>query len=210
MLEKNGVGKTNILEAISLFSPRKGLRNSKIEEFENHHNNLGWNITINFSLDNLDYQFSSTKDPQKKTRNLLINKEILKKQQNITNYANIIWLTPIYDSIFIAEKSFRRKFFDRVVFNLFPEHLNNLMRYDYYLRERMNILKQGNYDEVWISKIELSLSELNSSIANSRVQMIKYLNSELANNKAKYPQAFLSFKGTFEEIYLKEKNAQKN
>ncbi len=207
----NGIGKTNILEAISLFSPTKGLRNSKAEELENQNNSLllGWNITIDFSLDDLDHQFISSKDPQKKSRNLLINKEVLKKQQDAIKYANLLWLTPIYDSIFIAEKSIRRKFFDRMVFNLFPEHLNDLMKYDYYLRERINILKNNQkYDEIWLTQIEKKLAELNSSIANSRVLMIKYLNAELLNNQANYPQAFLSFSGVFEEMYLQHKTAQ--
>ncbi|MFZ8864289.1 MAG: DNA replication/repair protein RecF [Rickettsiales bacterium] len=201
----NGVGKTNLLEAISLAAPGRGLRGSKIEELENINSSTylkGFNISLNFIYKAVNYNFSTAKLANSNKRIFTLNNNKLKKQTDIANYLNLLWLTPLYDSIFSASKTERRKFFDRIIFNLHPEHISNLQKYDYYQRERINIMLNYGIKANWLDTIELKLAELNSAIAATRVEIIKYLNNELEALDAKYPKALLYFTDGFEKMYL--------
>lgn len=208
----NGIGKTNILEAISLLSPGKGLRNNKLDEIQNYnkHSYLnGWGVKINFHhRDHISYQFVTSKTPENKNRTIYVNDNKLSKQQDLTKYLNIIWLTPADDALFLDSKSNRRKFFDRITFNLFPDHLQNLIKYEYYLKERLTILTNTNIDSLWLDNIEHKISLLISSITQSRIQTIKYLNAELKNLSGYFPKCFIGFDGQYEELYLNSDNAQ--
>jgi len=207
----NGVGKTNILEAISLASPGKGLRNAKSEELENCNSQKyfnGFSVTMDFKADDIDYELQNSKTDNISNRSILLNKCKVSKQAELTKYLNVIWLIPSYDTIFIAQRSERRKFFDRIVFNLFPEHLQNLQRYEHYQRERLQVILNTGIDNKWLDSIEQKLAELNSSISSNRVQTIKYLNAELANLEESYPKALLFFDAEcFEKLYLDGKTA---
>ena len=201
----NGVGKTNLLEAISLAAPGRGLRGSKIEELENINSSTylkGFNISLNFIYKAINYNFSTAKLATSNKRIFTLNNNKLKKQTDIANYLNLLWLTPLYDSIFSASKTERRKFFDRIIFNLHPEHISNLQKYDYYQKERINIMLNYGIKASWLDTIELKLAELNSAIAATRVEIIKYLNNELEALDAKYPKALLYFADGFEKMYL--------
>ena len=213
----NGVGKTNILEAISLLAPSKGIRNSKLDEIESCNNNAylgGWSVKANFSYINKnaidlsdvkhkEYNFITAKEAEQKNRHIYVNDNKLTKQQDLTKFLNIIWLTPIHDTIFIDAKSQRSKFFDRLVFNIFPDHIQNLAKYDYYIKERLTILlSSNNYDNLWLNNIENEIALLISSITHARVQTIKYLNAELENLSNNYPKSFISFIGEYEELYI--------
>lgn len=207
---KNGAGKTNILETISLASPGRGLRNAKIEDLENFNNKSyfqGFNIKINFSIENSNLLFETFKEPNESNRKININNEKI-LQTKLSKYINIIWLTPLLDSIFVESKSERRKFFDRICFNLFPEHLKNLQRYEHYQRERLKIIQNTNINNNWLDVIEKYLSELNSAISSVRVQTIKYLNAELEKLDDFYPKAFLYFEGIFENMYIDNKSSK--
>ena len=192
----NGVGKTNILEAISLLSPGKGIRNNKLDEMQNYSTESylnGWGINIYFSYKDLSsYKFTTSKLPNERNRSIIVNDNKLTKQQDLAKLVNVIWLTPAYDSIFVDSKQNRRKFFDRIVFNLFPEHSQNLAKYEYYLKERINILVNRHaINSVWLKNVEDKISLLIASITSARVQTIKYLNSELENLSGNYPKSFL-------------------
>ena len=205
IIGRNGVGKTNLLEAISLAAPGRGLRGSKIEELENINSNTylkGFNISLNFIYKATNYNFSTAKLTNSNKRIFTLNNNRLKKQTDIAHYLNLLWLTPLYDSIFSASKTERRKFFDRIIFNLHPEHISNLQKYDYYQRERINIMLNYGIKASWLDTIELKLAELNSAIAATRVEIIKYLNNELEALDAKYPKALLYFADGFEKMYL--------
>lgn len=203
----NGVGKTNILEAISLLSPGKGIRNNKLDEMQNHTKNSylnGWGVKVDFNHNTeSSYQLVTSKASEDKNRTILVNDNKLTKQQDLTKYLNIIWLTPAYDSLFVDSKHNRRKFFDRITFNLFPDHLQNLAKYEYYLKERLTILLNSQTpDSNWINNIEHEISLLISSISQARIQTVKYLNAELENLSGNYPKSFICFDGEYEELHL--------
>ena len=208
LIGSNGIGKTNLLEAISLLSPGRGIRSNKLTDLENYNStyNNGWSVKIDFNYNNQQqYNFITSKDHTIAGRNIIINDNKITNQQSLTKYLNIIFLTPLYDSIFIDSKSVRRKFFDRITYNLFPDHLENLHKYEYYIKERMAILAyQKNINQKWLDQIEDKIATIISKITISRVQTVKYLNAELAKLADNYPKSFIFFTAEYEELYIKE------
>ena len=173
---KNGIGKTNILEAISFLSPGKGFRNSRLDDVINTDSNLNQSsiffviekenqkneIGIGFTKESIDNRFQGRKI-------IHLNGKKLKRQSDLPNLVSLIWLTPEMDIFFRTSSLFRRKFVDRCIFNLKPEYLNYLKVYEKNLNERNKILKdistknlcyiEGKNVEkdLWLKKIEEKL-----------------------------------------------------
>ena len=179
---ENGAGKTNILDAISMFSPGKGMRNtkhenmiskdSKIKEFEIkmllkfNHGDL--HIHKKFHTDSGKQQISYFIDDEKVTSNDLLN------------YLRIIWVTPVMEKVMLQSYSEKRKFFDRIIFNINQIHLKNCRKLEKLLKERLKLLDQHNYDEEWISIIENKISDVSFEILDERKKNVKLLNDYLS------------------------------
>ncbi|MDR0744501.1 MAG: AAA family ATPase, partial [Holosporales bacterium] len=173
---ENGSGKTNILEAISLFSQTRGLRSAKYEEMINKSSNDSfWNITIQSE----DFVYSSGyiksgtvwkkvfKVFEKPTRDL---SEFLK-------YNYILWLTYETDRLFLQSPSYRRDFIDMLCSVTIKNHMNSVHNYEKLTKERLKILKTYfasniNKDiEKWLDIIEEKISNIGLTIARSRIKI---------------------------------------
>jgi len=220
---KNGIGKTNILEAISFLSPGKGFRNSRLDdvintdsnsnkssiffviEKENEKNEIG----IGFTKESIDNRFQGRKV-------IHLNGKKLKKQSDLPNLVSLIWLTPEMDIFFRTNSLFRRKFVDRCIFNLKPDYLNYLKVYKKNLNERNKILKdistknlfyvEGKNIEkdLWLKKIEEKLVNEGIKIFLERIKFSKDFNS-LSNNFKNFPKINISLIGDIEKILLTKK-----
>jgi DNA replication and repair protein RecF len=220
---KNGIGKTNILEAISFLSPGKGFRNSRLDEVintdsnsnkssiffviekENEKNEIG----IGFTKESIDNRFQGRKI-------IHLNGKKLKKQSDLPNLVSLIWLTPEMDIFFRTNSLFRRKFVDRCIFNLKPDYLNYLKVYKKNLNERNKILKdistknlfyvEGKNIEkdLWLKKIEEKLVNEGIKIFLERIKLSKDFNS-LSNNFKSFPKINISLIGDIEKLLLTEK-----
>ena len=220
---KNGIGKTNILEAISFLSPGKGFRNSRLDdvintdsnsnkssiffviEKENEKNEIG----IGFTKESIDNKFQGRKI-------IHLNGKKLKKQSDLPNLVSLIWLTPEMDIFFRTNSLFRRKFVDRCIFNLKPDYLNYLKVYEKNLNERKKILKdisiknlfyvEGKNIEkdLWLKKIEEKLVNEGIKIFLERIKFSKDFNS-LSNNFKSFPKINISLIGDIEKLLLTEK-----
>ncbi len=220
---KNGIGKTNILEAISFLSPGKGFRNSRLDdvintdsnsnkssiffviEKENEKNEIG----IGFTKESIDNRFQGRKI-------IHLNGKKLKKQSDLPNLVSLIWLTPEMDIFFRTNSLFRRKFVDRCIFNLKPDYLNYLKVYKKNLNERNKILKdistknlfyvEGKNIEkdLWLKKIEEKLVNEGIKIFLERIKLSKDFNS-LSNNFKSFPKINISLIGDIEKLLLTEK-----
>jgi len=220
---KNGIGKTNILEAISFLSPGKGFRNSRLDdvintdsnsnkssiffviEKENEKNEIG----IGFTKESIDNRFQGRKV-------IHLNGKKLKKQSDLPNLVSLIWLTPEMDIFFRTNSLFRRKFVDRCIFNLKPDYLNYLKVYKKNLNERNKILKdistknlfyvEGKNIEkdLWLKKIEEKLVNEGIKIFLERIKFSKDFNS-LSNNFKSFPKINISLIGDIEKLLLTEK-----
>jgi len=204
----NGAGKTNILEALSFLNPGKGLRSSALSEITCH--TLGqdarWSIASELSVDGVlqhkigtGLQFTQTREK----RDVRIDGENSKSHTHLSEYLNILWLTPQMDRLFLDGTTARRRFLDRLVYNLDTTHATRINRFDKLMRERLRILKeQDHYDPSWLSALEKKMSEEAIAIAAARMLLIQQLND--ARNWATdgFPKAELSLIGSLEDSLL--------
>ena len=176
----NGVGKTNVLEAISLFSPGRGLRGALGSDLGNFASPIGWNISAIFEIaDELTEMELVSTDLGKK--NLYIDGK--KKQlSHLGSLLQIVWLTPLMDRLWIGASIERRKFLDRIVMNYFPEHPKNCFIYEQALKQRNRLIRENQKDTAWYASIEKLLAKAGSSIDRNRraiIRKIKVCNMEI-------------------------------
>lgn len=200
---ENGAGKTNILEAVSLLSPGKGLRNSKLELLERFHDgkSLNWGVHAKIVFSDEEFTISTGKNTSnlRSKRITKIDGEPIKNQAELARISSVMWLTPQMDGLFIGSSSDRRKFLDRLVYNFDPDHASRVYSYEYSMRERAKLL-QKNSDPAWISVLEQKMAEKSISIAVARREAVNMIEQAIAQAPSEFPKAIISVKGVVEDL----------
>ena len=212
---ENGCGKTNILEAISLLGPGKGLRKSKSEDYllknisSNEENRLwGVNADLQTPNGNINIGTGSPQKSLKKSRNMRINFEN-SSQSSVGEILKISWVTPQMCMLFQLSMSERRRFIDRLTSTLDSSHINRVFRYEKLIRERSNIIFQFKNETIWLNAIEKKISELSVCIAASRLNLILELDNlyeEESRNGSlikDFPPAKIELKGDIENLLIR-------
>ena len=205
---RNGIGKTNILEALSFLSIGKGFLNSNIDEImsinkDNLYNN--WSIYAeienNYDYDNISIYSELENEIFKKK--IKINNNLIKNQNELYKVFNIIYLIPQMQNLFTQDKSERRKFLDKIVYLIDSNHLNKITKYEFLLKERMKVLQnEKTFDERWLSVLETKIAEIGVAIANSRNNTIAYLNKILFEYDFNFPKFIILIDGKIELMLL--------
>lgn len=168
---ENGTGKTNILEAISLFSAGSGMRHSTLSEIQkiNETTPFGVNIGLN------DGTIISTGLNNKLDKKIIMIDKETSSLTELLKYLRLVWISPKEDRIFCDLASDRRGFFDNLISSFEPAHSGRLSRLTKLLSERANALKM-NANDLWLSEIENHLAPTAVAIAYSRVSYASNLN----------------------------------
>ncbi len=198
----NGAGKTNILEAISFLSPGRGLRRATLAEVSRHgKTDHSWGVSITLQGPNFTHEIATGIEIGQESgrRQIKIDHENVRSQESLTDYANIIWLTPQMDRIFQEAGSARRRFLDRLIYSLDPEHARRLARYEHYLRERARVLKLGITDRQWLSTLEQHMGTSGVAIAASRKNFIEMFSQSESQALGTFPRPLLHLQGQVEE-----------
>ena len=169
----NGIGKTNILEAISLFSPGRGLRNANINDLTLVNSRNNWHLSALFKISNVLMEIDIGLDSKGKKILKIDGKR--KPHMFLTETIKIIWLTPLMDRLWIGSPLERRRFLDRLVMNFFPEHAKHCIFYDQALKKRNLLLKENEKDIIWFNAIEKQLAEIGFFIDKFRREVIDFL-----------------------------------
>ena len=170
---ENGAGKTNILEAVSLLSPGKGMRNADLGDFQNKkYVDQVWAISANLSTQYGEIKVGTGRDPTKEKRVVHIQGEVAKSQAQLAEYITCLWLTPQMDRLFIDAASGRRKFLDRMVFNFDTGHAGRVTRYENAMAQRSRLLKDGKADAVWLDSLEIQMAEAGVAVAAARALFV--------------------------------------
>lgn len=197
----NGVGKTNILEAISFISPGKGLRSAKLHEINNFASEANWSLSSTIQSTNglIDITLKNTSsDIANTAKELLINNKKVSSKSELSQIFSLLWLTPQMDNLFLGSSSDRRKFFDRIVFAFFPHHATITNEYNHYLKERNKVLLLPQTDETWLNILEQKIVETGLKIADARIQTIDILNENCCHLEGKFPRAKMAITGEVE------------
>lgn len=197
----NGVGKTNILEAISLLTPGKGLRGATMAQMmrQSSDHAFGWGVKgrLESGLDvSTGWQSGMTR------RGITIGADENATQKDLAEIVTAHWLTPAMDRLLAEAPAGRRRFIDRLVFALDPAHAGRITRYEKAVTERMRLLKEGRNNEVsWLSGLELDAAHTASSIAAARISWLRrikpYLNTNIYDGKS-FPKPVITMNGFME------------
>ena len=198
ILGDNGSGKTNILEAISLFSPGRGLRGAKLEEVcNNKYDHFKTQIILENTLGKA--RISSTYDKLLSKRIISFNDEKINHHE-LASLCKIIWLTPQMEGIFLGPSSDRRKFFDRIVFAFNAQYAKIIGEYEYYLKERSKLLQMPSIDHKWLQILEDKLGGSALAIVTERVKVLDILQRTLNELETPFPKALLSFDPSYHDM----------
>lgn len=203
----NGAGKTNLLEAITMFSNSRGLRNATTDELVNMKNscsflpkNILYSLLINFSD---GQKILILQEQDKKT--IKINDTAIKKASILNNYLKITFLTPQMDTFFLDSPSVRRKFLDKTAELMFADHYDNVKKYEFFLKERMKIITTQTVNDKWLDIVEKKIASLATAIANVRNETIFSLNKIFENYTKNFSTGIIKINGIIENKLLAEK-----
>ena len=169
---ENGAGKTNILEAISLLSPGRGLRGAALGEMARQTGPGGFGVAA--QLGEIDLG-TGTLASAPERRIVRIN-GATRAATNLSEWLSVIWLTPAMDRLFSDSAGNRRRFLDRLVLALSPEHARHSSRYDAAMRQRNRLLaEEGPADPDWLAALEEQMAQHGSAISAARITLITLL-----------------------------------
>ena len=189
---ENGAGKTNLLEAVSMLTPGRGLRGASLFEMARQAGSSAWAVAA--SLGETDIG-TGTLPSAPERRQVRINGAPA-SVNSLSEWLSVLWLTPAMDRLFTGSAGDRRRFLDRLVLALEPGHAHHSTRYDAAMRARNKLLADERWDEAWLASLELAMDEHGSEIAQARSRTAVALNSRLSDApEDEFARAAISVEG---------------
>lgn len=185
----NGSGKTNLLEAISLLAPGRGLRNARVGEFGR--NGHGWGVVGRLERDGFETEVATGTPPEGPAdrRVFRLDGAPVRNQADIAAAAAAVWLTPQMDRLFGEAASGRRRFLDRLVWALEPGHAREVAAYETAMSSRSRLLASGG-DPDWLAALEDSMARHAVAVTASRFSLVTRLNATIETGVAgRFPSA---------------------
>jgi DNA replication and repair protein RecF len=186
----NGAGKTNILEAISLLSPGRGLRRASAEDMTRRPEALGWKITalLHGPLGVSEIEIISEKSAARQVR--IDSKPA--PQTALGRIARVLWLIPSMDRLWIEGAEGRRRFLDRMTLSFLPDHAEISLAYEKAMRERNRLLKDMVREPSWYAALEARMAETAVAIHHNRQHALKALSDAQEAAETAFPTATLT------------------
>ncbi|MBB3290733.1 MULTISPECIES: DNA replication/repair protein RecF [unclassified Rhizobium] len=195
----NGAGKTNLMEAVSLLSPGRGLRRAAYADVTRVNAPGGFSIFA--ELEGMDGSVEigtgiDTMD-ESTARRLRINSTPAKTVDELTDHLRVLWLTPAMDGLFTGGSSERRRFLDRLVLSLDPAHGRRASDFERAMRSRNKLLSENRFDPSWLAGIEEQMASLGIAMAIARQEMLGLLSRLIAETRetTPFPSAALELSG---------------
>lgn len=174
----NGVGKTNILEAVSLLVPGRGLRRASLSDVARQNGPGGFAISA--ILDE-EVQIGTGTTPDAADRRRLRVNGANAPLNSLSEWLSVLWLTPTMDRIFMEGAGGRRRFLDRLTLALNPGHAKQASRYEAAMRERNRLVSgEETADPAWLDAIEARMAEAAVPMAQARADIVAALDTALA------------------------------
>ena len=200
----NGAGKTNLLEALSFLAPGRGLRRARLEEIDRRGAGPGSRWAVAATLHTADglLEIGTGRDPEAGeagTRRLVrVDGKPARSQAELARHLAVLWLTPDMDRLFQDGSTGRRRFLDRMVYGLDPDHAGRVATYEHALRERARLLREPSWDEAWLGALEDRMAAEGVAIAAARRALVRRLDAALALAGGPFPRAAIALAGSVE------------
>lgn len=166
---ENGAGKTNILEAISLLAPGRGLRGAALADMARQGGPGGFGIAADVD----GVMLGTGVSPDAPTRRIVRIGGVAGSAQGLAEHLAIMWLTPAMDRLFMDSPGGRRRFLDRLTVALHPAHATHSARYEAAMRQRNRLLAgAARADPAWLAALEAQMAEHGGAIALARADLV--------------------------------------
>jgi DNA replication and repair protein RecF len=173
---ENGAGKTNLLEAVSMLTPGRGLRGGTLSEMARQGGSGAWAVAAKVGEVDIGTGTLLTAPERRQVRMNGAGASV----NSLSEWLSVLWLTPAMDRLFTGSAGERRRFLDRLVLAVAPGHAHHSTRYDAAMRARNKLLAEEDWDEVWLASLELAMAEHGAAIAEARTQCVAALDAQLA------------------------------
>ena len=204
----NGAGKTNLIEAISLLAPGRGLRRATMEELAFSEGDGAWSISAEIESmlglatlgTGIDPPAGEESAPTRKCR---IDRESVRSATAFADHLRVVWLTPAMDPLFNGPASERRRFLDRLVLAVDAQHSSRVAALERSLRSRNRLLEDPSGDSHWLDAVEHETAEVAVAVAAGRAETAKRLSAALEasrDNAREFPQAQIALQGWMEQL----------
>lgn len=195
---ENGAGKTNVLEAVSLLSPGRGLRGATLGEMARTGGSGGFAVAARLG----DVELGTGTDARAPERRQVRINGAAASATSLSEWLSVLWLTPAMDRLFQEGAGGRRRFLDRLVLALEPGHAVHAARYEAAMRARNKLLAEdGARDEAWLSALEARMAEHGAALAEARERTVTLLSERLSNApEGPFARAGLGLEGGGEDL----------
>jgi len=204
----NGVGKTNLLEALSFLAPGRGLRRARLDEVARRSRTgepdaASWAVAA--TLDTPEGRLAigtgleAARSEGSLRRAVRIDGRPAQSQTALGLHVAAVWLTPQLDRLFLDGPAERRRFLDRLVTALHPEHAGDVAAYENALRQRARLLadrdKSGSRDPHWFAVLEDTMARHGVALAAARADTVHRLDAAARLGIGPFPRAALAMAG---------------
>ena len=177
---ENGAGKTNILEAVSLLAPGRGLRGAALGEMARQSGDGAFAVAARVGEIDIG---TGTLASAPERRQVRINGAPA-AVNSLGEPLAVLWVTPAMDRLFTGPAGERRRFLDRLVLALEPAHAHHSARYEAAMRARNKLLVDDRSDESWLSALEAQMAEHGAMVAEARARAVAALDDRVASAPA--------------------------
>ncbi len=178
---ENGAGKTNVLEAVSLLSPGRGLRRASLSAMQRQDGPGGFGIAATLALPEGDVEIATGTLAAAPERRQLRIQGAAATANTLAEWLTVLWLTPAMDRLFVEPAGERRRFLDRLTLALVPAHAQHAARYDAAMRARTRLLTADEpADPQWLSALEAQMAQHGAAVDAARRETVAALGERLA------------------------------
>ncbi len=194
----NGAGKTNILEAVSLLVPGRGLRRAGLDEMIRRPDGTGWRLRAEVATPSGPTEIVTGVDSAETGRRIVEIDGKATTQSALARHLRMVWLTPALDRLWIEGPGDRRRFLDRIALGFEPDHAETSLAYEKAMRARNRLLREPGWDDSWVSALETQMARSGARIGRARAAALVRLEAAQQGAEALFPQADLAILGNME------------
>lgn len=209
LVGENGAGKTNLLEALSLFAPGRGLRRADFPAMARQGGAGGFSASVTLRQADGDDErrlgigLGLQDGEGRRARLARIDGANAGSAMAFSDHLRLVWLTPDLDGLFRGSAGERRRFLDRLVLAVDPAHAARSNALERALRSRNRILEDSPFETAWLDAIEREIAELGVAVAAARAETVARLGriiAERADGRSPFPRAALALSGEIDAL----------